>query len=231
MKKRFLKTILPVLLLVSAVFIIGSGCFGPPDPSDDYNYWPDVDGDSFGDANVNGTLYSETDAPANYVRDYSDCDDTNPAINPDATEIPDNEIDENCNGLFGLTFYKDADEDGFGDPDNSGIFEVNFGDPAPAGTSYNNADCDDTDPMINPKADEIVGNDIDDNCDGDIDILEYYTDADGDGYGAGSALPPPATGVNNNLDCDDTNPEVHPYAMEVDNGIDDDCDGIVDELI
>ena len=230
MKKRFLKTILPVLLLLTAVFIIGSGCHG--DPNDySYNFWPDLDQDGFGDANVNGTMYRTEDAPADYVRNNEDCDDTNPAINPDAVEIPDNEIDENCNGLFALTFYKDDDEDGFGDPNNSGVFEVNFGDPAPGGTSYNNADCDDTDPMINPKADEIVGNDKDDNCDGYVDVFEYYADEDGDGYGAGDVLPPPANGVHNNLDCDDNDPEAYPYAMERDNGIDDDCDGITDELI
>ncbi|MDX1277860.1 hypothetical protein, partial [Oceanihabitans sediminis] len=63
MKKRFLKTILPVLLLVSAVFIIGSGCHG--DPNDySYNFWPDLDQDGFGDANVNGTMYRTEDAPA-----------------------------------------------------------------------------------------------------------------------------------------------------------------------
>lgn len=225
MKKRFLKTILPVLLLVTAVFIIGSGC-GDGGVS---NWWyEDADGDGFG---IYESRLQDEDQPQGYVSNTDDCDDTDAAINPDATEVPDNEIDENCNDLFGITFYKDDDADGFGNPNNSGVFEVNFGDPAPGGTSYNNADCDDTDPMINPKADEIVGNDIDDNCDGDIDILEYYTDADGDGYGAGNALPPPATGVNNNLDCDDTNPEIHPYAMERDNGIDDDCDGIIDELI
>ncbi|TYB79713.1 MopE-related protein [Bizionia myxarmorum] len=231
MKKRFLKTILPIMLLITAVFLIGSGC-GNPDPIyDQYNFWPDIDQDGFGDASVNGTFYSIAGAPANYVRDYSDCDDTNIAVNPDAIEVPDNEIDENCNGLFGITFYKDSDNDGFGDPNSGSEYELNFGDPAPDGMVYNDADCDDTNDMINPLADEVVGNGIDDNCDGDIDIVEYYKDADGDGYGAGSALPPPATGVNNNLDCDDNNPNVHPYAMEVENGIDDDCDGIIDEII
>lgn len=229
MKKHFLKTILPALLLVGAVFIIGAGCSGPADGQS--TFWPDLDGDGYGDAFVgNGTIYDDDNFPDGYVTNRGDCDDTNAAINPIATEIPDNDIDEDCNDLFGITFYKDSDNDGFGDPNAGNVFEISFGDPAPNGMVYNNADCDDTNDMINPKADEVVGNNIDDNCDGYVDIMEYYTDADGDGYGAGDALPPPAVGVHNNLDCDDTNPEVYPYAMEVENGIDDDCDGIVDEL-
>ena len=67
--------------------------------------------------------------------------------------------------------------------------------------------------------------------DGEIDIDDIrYIDADGDGYG--SSEQSPADGVFNSLDCDDTNPLIHPYAKEnKENGIDDDCDGIVDEII
>lgn len=224
MKRHFLKTILPVLLLVTAVFIIGAGCSDPG--PDSQSWYLDNDGDGYGTReDIN---WHAPPQPPGYADNADDCDDTDAAIHPEAIEIPDNNIDENCNGLFGITFYKDSDNDGFGDPNAGNVFEINLGDPAPDGMAYNDADCDDTNDMINPKADEIVGNDIDDNCDGYVDIMEYYSDADGDGYGDVNVLPPNAIGVHNNLDCDDTNPEVHPYAVEVENGIDDNCDDVID---
>ncbi len=61
------------------------------------------------------------------------------------------------------------------------------------------------------------------------DQAGYYTDADGDGYGdAVSTCGDPAA-VYINGDCDDANPDVNPDAVEVCNGIDDNCDGHVDE--
>ncbi len=62
----------------------------------------------------------------------------------------------------------------------------------------------------------------------------YYADTDGDTYGdpdntisvAGEA---PDGYVSDNTDCDDTNAAVNPGAIEVFNGIDDDCDEQIDE--
>ncbi len=67
--------------------------------------------------------------------------------------------------------------------------------------------------------------------------LLVYRDADGDGYGAaGSAIGScdgsiPAGYVLNDTDCDDTSAAVHPGATEVCNGIDDNCDGLIDNGI
>jgi MYXO-CTERM domain-containing protein len=60
-------------------------------------------------------------------------------------------------------------------------------------------------------------------------------DADGDGYGdsADAVVTPcvPALGyVQNALDCDDTNPLIHPGAAEVCDGVDQNCNGIPDDV-
>lgn len=44
-----------------------------------------------------------------------------------------------------------------------------------------------------------------------------------------SACEPDSGYVENALDCDDANVAVNPAATEVENGIDDDCDGQIDE--
>lgn len=228
MKTKFLKTVFPLVLLVVAVFIIGSGCTGDPDEYN-YNWWPDMDADGFGDAAASPVSASNSNAPAGHVRDNSDCDDANGSIHPDAVDIPDNLIDENCNGTYAVTFYKDSDNDGFGDANVSDVYEIQLGDTAPNGFVSNNADCDDTNANINPLADEIPENGIDDNCDGETDIFEIYLDEDNDGYGSNQFAAGP--GVHNNLDCNDNDAEVRPYRQEVlDNGIDDNCNGIIDEI-
>lgn len=65
-------------------------------------------------------------------------------------------------------------------------------------------------------------------------LLTFFRDADGDGYGNDQdsvlayAVPPGY--VTNKTDCNDANRNVHPGAKEnVCNGIDDNCDGHIDE--
>ena len=61
----------------------------------------------------------------------------------------------------------------------------------------------------------------------------WYPDIDGDGYGDEMATvtvsthKPDATYVANNTDCDDSNIEINPEATEINDQIDNDCDGVM----
>src|SRR5216117_3885508 len=55
-----------------------------------------------------------------YVTDNTDCNDANASVHPGATEICDG-IDNNCEGQIdegfpSVTYYRDADSDGYGNP-------------------------------------------------------------------------------------------------------------------
>lgn len=107
----------------------------------------------------------------------NDCIDSNRAINPGATEVCDG-IDNNCNGsidegLTYTTYYVDADRDGYGDSNDSGISLCS--NPG-SGFKSNNLDCDDSNSAIKPGATEIGGNSIDENCDGNLYVVGDYVD-------------------------------------------------------
>ena len=82
-------------------------------------------------------------------------------------------------------------------------------------------DCNDNDPATYPGAEEICDA-LDNDCDF---VVDEGFDDDGDGYRDEQACDLPGTP----LDCDDDNAAVHPDAPEKCNGIDDNCNGEVDE--
>jgi hypothetical protein len=193
-------------------------------------YYRDVDGDGYGDPT---DAQIATSPPSGYVDNDSDCDDTNANINPGATEVCDG-TDNNCDGLTDegcTTYYRDADEDGYGDASDSQIDTS-----PPSGYVPNSDDCDDTDDMVYPGATEEC-NGYDDDCDGETDencsIITFYRDLDGDGYGDPSdsttGTTPPSGYVADSSDCDDSDSNVHPGVTEQCNDIDDNCDGNTDE--
>jgi Putative metal-binding motif len=171
-----------------------------------------------------------------------DCDDQVPTINPLATDIVGDGVDQNCYGVDGT----DSDADGFAS-------EASGGD-----------DCDDQLTAVNPAQTDLVGDGIDQNCDG-VD----GTDSDGDGFAsevsggldcddaAATVNPAQADSVGDEVDqdcdgvdgvdadldgsastasggddCDDAQVGVNPDASDgVGDGVDQNCDAVdgVDE--
>ena len=144
-----------------------------------------------------------------------DCNDQDPNINPGAEEIPNNDVDENCDGEAMMI---DADMDGFNSEDdcndnnaaiNPNALEIPDNDvdencDGEIGITLtdndmdgfmSDVDCNDNDASINPGAEEVVNNDVDENCDGEATMI----DADMDGF-------------NSADDCDDNDATINPEA-------------------
>jgi len=197
-----------------------------------------LDGD--GDGVAGSATATSCTEPNDAVVATGDCDDANRDVFPGADEVC-NGIDDDCDDDIDdddpdvsdpSTWYTDADGDGFG----SGTV---LACDQPKGTASAGGDCDDGRPEAFPGAPEQCNN-LDDDCDTVVDngiqFVDWFPDADMDGYGDDQAkglndCQPPKPGWRSNADdCDDDDDEVYLDADELCDGvIDHDCDGDVDE--
>jgi len=125
-----------------------------------YVYYRDADNDGFGDSyNASNRYISLTDNGtkmnyngSNYTKTGGDCNDTNANINPNATDIPNNGIDENCNSHDNMTYYRDADNDTYGNATNNQTSDTPL--PGYITNASKANDCNDNDSTVNPGANE-----------------------------------------------------------------------------
>ncbi len=223
---------------------IDNNCSGLVDDGLPYfTFYVDVDGDGFGTADmmVDSIVRCNNAIPNGYSDNNWDCNDLDSLIHPNATEVCDS-TDNNCSGFVDdgiayFSFYLDGDSDGFGSKTDS-VYTCNA--TIPTGYVTNKLDCDDTNAMVNPDADEVCDN-IDNDCSGVVDdglpVFQFYQDADNDSFGNPDStvqscfFDTPAGYVTNNDDCDDTNDMVNPDAVEIMDNLDNDCNGIVDDIV
>lgn len=210
------------------------------DPATRSTFYVDADGDGFGDEALPVERCFEDEGAVSGDAGF-DCDDDDETINPDAIEVCD-ELDNDCDGnvddddddrVASTIFYIDHDGDGHGSTD---YLTTACG--VPAGYTTSSDDCDDLSAAVYPGADERCDG-LDNNCDGDIDGSDsvdmplWYLDSDGDGFGVSGLSTASCTPVGgysaSSGDCDDTSEDVSPDADEICDGIDNDCNTLVDD--
>ncbi len=143
------------------------------------------------------------------------------------------------NNMTPRIVYPDADQDTHGNPKGA---SARCSVPQRSNWVLGGLDCDDGNATVFPGAAERP-NGLDDNCDGEIDEglvgrRAFGPDRDGD---SSPAMQPEILAVEapfgyadkqgvSAFDCNDTNPSIRPGAPEYCNGIDDNCNGRIDDM-
>ncbi len=178
-------------------------------------WYKDIDGDNYGA----GVPITACIRPPNaylameLIATSGDCNDAVAAINPAATETCDG-LDNDCDGLtdenVSTQYFADADGDGYG---NSSINI--YACTQPVGYVLSNTDCNDNAANVHTPQ-------------------PYFIDADNDGFGStpinlcsGTA---PFGYSSFGGDCNDANATIYPTAPEICDGLDNNCNGLIDML-
>jgi hypothetical protein len=182
-------------------------------------------------------FYKDEDQDQYYS--FEDCNDLDPTIHPFAVEYCDGK-DNDCDGMIDdstrvLSYFIDRDRDHFGDPlskfDTCGQVDLSI-------YVLNGMDCNDLDSTVNPKANEICDT-IDNNCNSvlneNLKIYTFFKDNDRDHFGdpkvrIDTCLSELNGFIENDMDCNDQDSTIHPRAIEIVDGKDNDCDGFIDNI-
>lgn len=175
---------------------LDNNCDGLVDEGlDSLLYFSDDDGDQFGGFQYPGTFCAPPVQGA--ITAGGDCNDGNPAVNPEAAERCGNNVDDDCDGFVDAAdsdaganqFFIDADGDGDGNINSTPQFSC--ASSPPEGFAAVGGDCNDNQPEINSiNAIELCNTFTDEDCDGVIDEADvnsdarvFFADADGDSFG------------------------------------------------
>jgi len=135
------------------------------DAPDSQLWFRDSDGDGFGTSRFSEFTCQQ---PEGYVARAQDCDDSEARVNPEALEVCDG-LDNDCDDVIDVgaldaeAWFDDGDGDGYGDEES-----LAFGCEPPPGSVTGAGDCDDANSGINPDAEEICADGIDNDCDGGV---------------------------------------------------------------
>ena len=156
------------------------------DGVDQVTCYSDLDGDGYG-AGPFDARADDCDGVDGRTTTAGDCDDSTIERAPDNTEIPDDGVDQDCNGSDLISCFYDGDGDGYGFPTPTFVEAGYCGDDA--GEVLNGDDCDDARADFHPGALEICDR-LDQDCDGTFDAGDWhYVSAGTNAYFEVGALP------------------------------------------